>query len=281
MADKSVKELATISRKDVTLLQKQLQAAGLGVRGEDDLVSDAEQEQLVNYLKESHGERQKSRISLKAKTTTTAQVTSISGKAKTINVVKAKKKVFEKPDPAKIAKELAEREAAAAAEAAAREQQLAAEAAKQKEIEDAKARQAETLAAMRAGSEKHEQSKPSASVVVKKGKATTDKAEKAEQAESPKKTEKADKKAKPKAEQKQETEAERSARLEREAEERRLKDLEAQSRRKAAEEAQKRTLEQMKEMASRYSDKDDNPATIVRKDEPLAKGLVGAALACQ
>ena len=56
--------------------------------------------------------------------------------------------------------------------------------------------------------------------------------------------------------------------------------MEAETRRKAAEEAQKRTLEQMKQMASRYSDADDGAtAAIVRTkdDAPLADGLVGAA----
>lgn len=34
----------------------------------------------------------------------------------------------------------------------------------------------------------------------------------------------------------------------------------------------------MKQMANRYSEKDDVPSAVVRKDEPLAAGLVGAAL---
>src|SRR5699024_9899153 len=69
---------------------------------------------------------------------------------------------------------------------------------------------------------------------------------------------------------------ERKAREAREAEEERLRRIEAETRRKQAEEAQKKTLEQMRKMAGKYSDKE--PVAEVRKDEPLAEGLVGEAL---
>ncbi|OOR92349.1 translation initiation factor IF-2 [Moraxella caviae] len=275
MADKSVKELAKNSNTTAETILKQLVDAGLPARGADDTVSESEQERLVVFLKQSHGETQKSRISLKAKTTSTAQVTSTSGKAKTINVVKSKKKVFEKPDPAKIAEEIAaQAKAAEEARLKAAEEKQAAERAK-KESAD---RQAAALAAMRASSQTSETSeaRTAAAVVVKKKKDDEPKAEgKAEKAADKKKSA-----AKPAAAKtaKAETAEEKQARLAREAEEEKLRQMEAETRRKAAEEAQKRTLEQMKEMASRYSDKDDAASVIVRKDEPLAKGLVGAAL---
>lgn len=220
------------------------------------------------------------RISIKSKTTSTAKVTGTSGKAKAVNVVKTKKIVFEKPDANKITEEIAA-QAKAAEEArlkAAKEKQDA-ERAKQEAAE----RQAATLAAMRASS--HDAQKTattSASVVVKKTKkdnlphdGSTDKT-----TASNNKANKTDKSKKPapKPSNKVESAEEKAARKAREAEEERLRQLEAQNRRKAAEEAQKRTLEQMKQMASRYNDKDETSSTIVRKDEPLAKGLVGAAL---
>lgn len=59
MTDKTVKDLAKISNKDVSLLQKQLQEAGMPNRGENDLVSEAEQEKLLAYLQKSHGQTQK------------------------------------------------------------------------------------------------------------------------------------------------------------------------------------------------------------------------------
>lgn len=210
------------------------------------------------------------RISIKSKTTSTAKVTGTSGKAKAVNVVKTKKIVFEKPDANKIAEEVAaQAKAAEEARLKAAEEKQAAERNKKEAAE----RQAATLAAMRASSDDQEKTTSSSiSVVVKKakkdGEATDDKSDKADNKA---------KKPTPKP-VKSETAEDKAARKAREAEEEKLRQLEAENRRKAAEEAQKRTLEQMKQMASRYSDKEDNSSTIVRKDEPLAKGLVGAAL---
>lgn len=264
---KTVKELAQISNTTTETILKQLADAGLPARSENDHVSDAEQQKLVAFLKQSHGEKPKSRISLKSKTTSTAQVTGASGKAKTINVVRTKKVVYEKPDPAKIEAEIAA-QAKAAEEArlkAAAEKQAA-----ERSKKEAAERQAATLAAMRASAEPSKASDTSSTVVVKKTKKDD------EQKAAPK----ADKKkaAKP---AKQESAEDKKAREAREAEEERLRQMEAETRRKAAIDAQNRTLEQMKEMASRYSDSDDSTqATIVRTkdDAPLADGLVGAAL---
>ncbi|MGP5074233.1 translation initiation factor IF-2 [Psychrobacter celer] len=268
MADKTVKELADMVGKTASAVRQQLVDAGLPARAEDDPVTELEQEKLVTYLKQSHGQQEKRRISLKSKTTSTARVTGSSGKSKSVNVEVRKKKVFEKPNPEKMAEELAAREQALI-EAQARAAKEAEErAAAKKKAEE---RQAATLAAMRAslGSSKKSDDKNddiSASVVVKKGgKAATEVKPK----EQPKKKAAA---TKPKVE----TAAERKAREAREAEEARLREIEAETRRKQAEEAQKRTLEQMRKMAGKYTDRE--PAAEVRKDEPLAEGLVGDAL---
>lgn len=267
---KTVKQLAQISNTTTETILKQLADAGLPSRGEDDLVTDTEQDKLVAFLKQSHGEQPKSRISLKSKTTSTAQVTGTSGKAKTVNVVRTKKVVYEKPDPAKIEAEIAaQAKAAEEARLKAAEEKQAAERSKQEAAE----RQAATLAAMRASSEPAKNSEANATVVVKKAK----KPEGVKPADKVEKTEKK-KTVKP---VKQESAADKKAREAREAEEERLRQMEAETRRKAAEEAQKRTLEQMKQMASRYSETDDGTtAAIVRTkdDAPLADGLVGAAL---
>lgn len=268
MADKTVKELADMVGKTASAVKQQLLDAGLPARAEDDLVTELEQEKLVTYLKQSHGQQEKRRISLKSKTTSTARVTGSSGKSKSVNVEVRKKKVFEKPDPAKMAEELAAREQAMieAQERAAKEAEE--RAATKKKAEE---RQAATLAAMRAslGSSKKSDDKNddiSTSVVVKKGgKAAVEVKPK----EQPKKKVAA---TKPKVE----TAAERKAREAREIEEARLREIEAETRRKQAEEAQKRTLEQMRKMAGQYTDRE--PVSEVRKDEPLAEGLVGDAL---
>ncbi|MEN8625397.1 translation initiation factor IF-2 [Psychrobacter proteolyticus] len=268
MADKTVKELAEMVGKTTDAVKQQLVDAGLPARAEDDLVTELEQEKLVTYLKQSHGQQEKRRISLKSKTTSTARVTGSSGKSKSVNVEVRKKKVFEKPDPEKMAEELAAREQALidSQERAAKEAEE--RAATKKKAEE---RQAATLAAMRAslGSSKKSDDKNddiSTSVVVKKGgKATAEVKPK----EQPKKKVAA---TKPKVE----TAAERKARETREKEEARLREIELETRRTQAEEAQKRTLEQMRKMAGKYTDRE--PVTEVRKDEPLAEGLVGDAL---
>ncbi|MBH0094923.1 translation initiation factor IF-2 [Psychrobacter sp. NZS113] len=267
MADKTVKELADMVGKTASAVKQQLVDAGLPARAEDDLVSEVEQEKLVTYLKQSHGQQEKRRISLKSKTTSTARVTGSSGKSKSVNVEVRKKKVFEKPDPEKMAEELAAREQAMIESQERATKDAEERAATKKKSEE---RQAATLAAMRAslGSSKKSDDKNddiSTSVVVKKGGKTTVEVKPKEQ---PKKKVAA---TKPKVE----TAVERKAREAREKEEARLREIETETRRVQAEEAQKRTLEQMRKMAGKYT---DQPAAEVRKDEPLAEGLVGDAL---
>ena len=271
MADKTVKELADMVGKTASVVQQQLQDAGLPARSESDSVTEAEQEKLVAYLKQSHGQQDKRRISLKSKTTSTARVTGSSGKSKSVNVEVRKKKVFDKPDPEKMAEELAAREQAMieAQARAAKDLEERSEAKKKSEE-----RQAATLAAMRTslGSSKSSTGKSAkvanSSVVVKKG------GKNAAVEVIVKDKEKAKKKVaatKPKVE----TAAERKTREAREVEENRLRQIEAETRQAQAKEAQKRTLEQMRKMAGKYT---DQPVTEVRKDEPLAEGLVGDAL---
>ena len=271
MADKTVKELADMVGKTASAVQQQLQDAGLPARGEDDSVTELEQEKLVAYLKQSHGQQEKRRISLKSKTTSTARVTGSSGKSKSVNVEVRKKKVFEKPDPEKMAEELAAREQAMIeAQARAAKDAEEREAAKKKSEE----RQAATLAAMRTslGSSKSSSGTSAkvtnSSVVVKKGgKAAVEVIAKVKEKEKKKVAA-----TKPKVE----TAAERKAREAREKEENRLRQIEAETRQAQAKEAQERTLEQMRKMAGKYNDRE--PVAEVRKDEPLAEGLVGDAL---
>lgn len=108
------------------------------------------------------------RISIKSTTTSTAKVTGTSGKAKAVNVVKTKRKVFEKPDANKIAEEVAAQvKAAEEARLKAAEEKQATERTKKEAAE----RQAATLAAMRANNTADAKSETSnVSVVVKKAK---------------------------------------------------------------------------------------------------------------
>lgn len=271
--EKTVKALAQNSKIDIGLLQKQLRSAGLGERSPDDLISASDQEKLVAYLQKSHGQAQKSRISLKQKTETTAKAIGSSGKAKTVNVIKKAQRTFEKPDADKIAQEIAQKTEKARLDAEQKQTELKEQEAKKKASEE---RQAKALEAMRASAKpKQTTVVNTASVVVKKVKKSDDSNNTTVVKTEVKKQDKPKKQDRP---LKKETASDKKVRLEREVEEERLRQIESEARKKAAEEAQRRTLEQMKQMASKYNTEPSEESVIVRRDEPLADGLVGAAL---
>jgi len=244
MSDKTVQELAQMVQKPVEKLLEQLAEAGLPQRTADSLVTGNEQERLVAFLKRSHGQQPSdTRITLTRKTTSTAKVASTSGKTKSINVEVRKRHTFVKPDAASIA---ADARAKSDAEAQARADMISRQKA-ESEARD-KARQA---------TEAREQAVRDAAA-----------------APQPQPT--ASKKDLPAKKRvvKEESPAQKQAR---EAEIARLKTAEEAARRVAAEAAQQRTLEQMRQMATKYA---TGEAVVERKiDEstPLARGLVGRA----
>ena len=256
MTDKSIKELALNVGSPVEKLLEQVREAGLPQRKADDIITTEQQDSLMSHVKKSQGsESQAGQITLKRKTTSTAKVASTSGKAKTINVEVRKKHTFVKPDPEQIkaealAKAKAEQQAKAAPE------QNTAQAASAEAPKTGVNNANKALEAMRAAakqtSDKQEVSK--AAVVVKR-KSTNKPIVK--QVVKPTET----------AEQKKAREAEAA----------KLKAVEEAARRKAAEEAQQRTLEQMRQMASKYTAEDTAATIRVVDDSPLAAGLVGQA----
>ncbi|WP_038344750.1 translation initiation factor IF-2 [Acinetobacter sp. A47] len=255
MTDKSIQELALSVERPVEKLLEQVREAGLPQRKADDIITTEQQDTLVNYLKKVHGQESGNtgKIALKRKTTSTAKVTSTSGKAKSINVEVRKKQVFAKPNPELLA---AEAKARVEADAKVRAEQKARDEAEQKARHSAEQKANATLEAMRAAhtSESANQAPAKTAVVVKKR--NSDKVIKAPVVKPT------------------ETPEQKKAREEQAAQ---LKATEEAVRRKAAEEAQQRTLEQMRKMASKYSN-DDATATIrVIDDSPLAAGLVGQA----
>ena len=246
MADKSIKDLAVSVERSVETLLEQVRDAGLPQRKPEDIISTEQQDTLVNHLKKIHGQDvgQAGQITLKRKTTSTAKVASTSGKAKTINVEVRKKHTFVKPDPEQI-----KAEALAKAEA---DKAKAQSDAPVSGVNNANKALEAMRAAAKQSSEKQEVSK--AAVVVKR-----------------KSTNKPVVKSQIKA---IETPEQKRAR---EAEAAKLKAVEEAARRRAAEEAQQRTLEQMRQMASKYSAEDNAPTIRVVDDSPLAAGLVGQA----
>jgi len=168
MAEITVKQLAQVVERSVDTLIAQMQEAGLARREPDDLVTDSEKQQLLAYLKRSHGDRavDNQQISLKRKTVSTIKTTpATGGKAKTVSVEVRKTRTFVKPAGEDLnqeiqARKVAEEEAArkVAEEAAARkaaEEEAArkvAEEAARKAAEDA-ARKAAEEAARKAAEE--------------------------------------------------------------------------------------------------------------------------------
>ena len=252
MTDKSIKELALSVGRPVEKLLEQVRDAGLPQRKADDIISTEQQSTLVNHLKKFHGkEGNAGQITLKRKTTSTAKVASTSGKAKTINVEVRKKHTFTKPDPEQIKAE-ALAKAQAEQQARANVRAMVEPKAETPVVNKAAANFEAMRAAAKQETTKQEVSK--AAVVVKR---------------------KSNNKPVVKAQVKVvETPEQKKAR---EAQAAQLKATEEAARRKAAEEAQQRTLEQMRQMASKYSNEDATATIRVVDDSPLAAGLVGQA----
>ncbi|MDY6840276.1 MAG: translation initiation factor IF-2 [Pseudomonadota bacterium] len=92
MAEVTVKQLAEDVGAPVDRLLKQIVEAGLKARSENDSVSSDEKQQLLAYLRKTHGEAgaEPSKITLKRKTTTTLKA----GKAKAVNVEVRKRRTY-------------------------------------------------------------------------------------------------------------------------------------------------------------------------------------------
>ncbi|TNE72538.1 MAG: translation initiation factor IF-2 [Gammaproteobacteria bacterium] len=94
MAEVTVKQLAEDVGAPVDRLLKQIVEAGLTARSAEDSVSSDEKQQLLAYLRKTHGEAEAEprKITLKRKTTTTLKA----GKAKTVNVEVRKRRTYVK-----------------------------------------------------------------------------------------------------------------------------------------------------------------------------------------
>ncbi|MFT6029092.1 MAG: translation initiation factor IF-2 [Oleiphilaceae bacterium] len=101
MSEVTVKQLANDIGAPVERLLKQITDAGLSPRNEAGVVSDAEKQTLLAFLKKSHGESEgePQKITLKRKTTSTLKMSAGQGKSKTVNVEVRKKRTYVKrPD---------------------------------------------------------------------------------------------------------------------------------------------------------------------------------------
>ncbi|MGQ9425749.1 translation initiation factor IF-2 [Gilvimarinus sp. F26214L] len=99
MAEVTVSELAKSVGASVERLLNQMKEAGLQHSSADQVVSDAEKQTLLTFLKDSHGARDAApkKITLRRKTTTTLKTGSGSAR-KTVNVEVRKKRTYVKRD---------------------------------------------------------------------------------------------------------------------------------------------------------------------------------------
>ncbi len=133
MAQTSVSQFASELKMPAASLLEQLAKAGVGKKGETDLLSDADKTRLLDYLRKSHGATEsKSKITLTRKQTTEIKKSDATGKARTIQVEVRKKRVFVKRDESQPT------EAAAPAPTAAPQPVVDAEQAKLRELESQK-----------------------------------------------------------------------------------------------------------------------------------------------
>ncbi len=173
MTDKTIQELAQSVDSPVEKLLEQVRAAGLPQRNADDVISSDDQQKLAQFNNTAGGKLGAGKITLKRKTTGTANLADSSGRTKKINVEVRKKQTFVKPDPAQLAADAEAKlkaEAEQKAQVNAKAKQVATEKAQsQKQAEVAENKAKATLDAMRAnhGTEAKAE-KPKAAVVVKK-----------------------------------------------------------------------------------------------------------------
>ncbi|HNU12607.1 MAG TPA: translation initiation factor IF-2 N-terminal domain-containing protein, partial [Rubrivivax sp.] len=167
MAVTTVAQLAAQLNRPTAALLEQLQSAGVRKKTPDDLVTEADKERLLEYLRSAHGTAagagERKKITLTRKSTSEIKQADASGKARTIQVEVRKKRVFVKRDEAtpaveeptgpsaeELERQRLEVEARAQAEAARRQEAEAAEQRRQQEEAERAAREAAEAAAREA-----------------------------------------------------------------------------------------------------------------------------------
>ncbi|GAB1066242.1 MAG: translation initiation factor IF-2 [Shewanella algae] len=142
MAETTVEKLSTEVGKSVERLIEQFSKAGIK-KGKNDSVTEAEKQQLLDYLKKQHGaDSAPTKMTLQRKTVSTLSVAGSGGQSKDVKVEVRKKRTFVKRDPAELARQAeeqarAEAEAKAQAEAEAKAKAEAHAKAKAKAAQDA------------------------------------------------------------------------------------------------------------------------------------------------
>ena len=117
MSATTVSQFAVELKMPVTALLEQLSKAGVGKSGANDTLTDQDKTRLLDYLRRSHGDESKAKITLTRKQTSEIKATDSHGRARTVQVEVRKKRVLVKRDIGENAPE-AEQEVPLAIEAA-------------------------------------------------------------------------------------------------------------------------------------------------------------------
>ncbi len=121
----NVEQFANELKVEPALLVKQLQAAGVTVKGAGDALSDTDKSLLLDYLRGKHGAQEpKTKITLTRKQSSEIKTADSSGRTRTVQVEVRKKRVLIKREG--VGHEAAQHEAAQADVAASEETMLAA-----------------------------------------------------------------------------------------------------------------------------------------------------------
>ena len=99
MSTTTVSQFATELKMPVTALLEQLARAGVSKEGGDDSLTDQDKNNLLEYLRRSHGEAEpKNKITLTRKSTSEIKAKDAHGRARTVQVEVRKKRVLVKRD---------------------------------------------------------------------------------------------------------------------------------------------------------------------------------------
>ncbi|WP_026279075.1 translation initiation factor IF-2 [Thioalkalivibrio sp. ARh3] len=113
MAQMTVQQFAESVGKPVDRLMEQLKEAGVEVDGPEAAITDAEKRKLLDHLRQSHGESEGGRVTLKRRSQAqTLKVSSGPGRSKTVNVEVRKKRTIKRKPVEEPAEAPAEGEAA-------------------------------------------------------------------------------------------------------------------------------------------------------------------------
>jgi len=98
MSATTVSQFAVELKMPVAALLEQLSKAGVSKEGSNDTLTDQDKARLLDYLRRSHGDESKTKITLTRKQTSEIKATDAHGRARTVQVEVRKKRVLVKRD---------------------------------------------------------------------------------------------------------------------------------------------------------------------------------------